>query len=105
MKIFRTIFIRCFAERYEEIYIMKKLNISLLLLVFCVSGSLSCRSIFRPKQKKIKTTTKAAEPGLSASDFFRAETQRAETPRTQVKGAAEPGLSASDLLGLQRKEL
>ena len=76
---------------------MKKLlNISLLLLVFCVSGSLSCRSLFRPKQQKVKTTTKAAEPGLSASDFFRAQTQGTETPRTQVAGAAEPGLVASD---------
>ena len=81
---------------------MKKLlNISLLLLVFCVSGSLSCRSLFRPKQQKVKTQASASEPGLSASDFFRAQTQRAETqgaetPRTQVAGAAEPGLSASD---------
>ena len=54
---------------------MKKLlNISLLLLVFCLSGSLSCKSWFRPKQVKV---TKAAEPGLSASDFFRTETRRA----------------------------
>jgi len=54
---------------------MKKLlNISLLLLVvFGLSGSLSCRSLFRSKQKKAK----AAEPGLSASDFFRTETRRA----------------------------
>jgi len=74
---------------------MKKLNISLLLLVFCVSGSLSCRSLFRPRQQKVKTQTRAAEPGLSASDFFRAETQRAGTPRAKV-GAAEPGLVASD---------
>jgi len=75
---------------------MKKLNISLLLLVFCVSGSLSCRSIFRPKQQKVKTQIRAAaEPGLSSSDFFRAETQRA----AKVKGAAEPGLSASDFVG------
>jgi len=71
---------------------MKKLlNISLLLLVFCASGSLSCRSLFRPKQQKVKTQTRPAEPGLSASDFFRAETQKAK-----VKGAAEPGLVASD---------
>ncbi|MBN2592840.1 MAG: DUF11 domain-containing protein [Sedimentisphaerales bacterium] len=75
---------------------MKKLlNISLLLLVFCVSGSLSCRSLFRPRQQKVKTQTRAAEPGLSASDFFRAETQRAETPGAKA-GAAEPGLVASD---------
>ncbi len=53
---------------------MKKLlNISLLLLVIGLSGSLSCRSWFRPKQK----VTRAAEPGLSASDFFRTETQKA----------------------------
>jgi len=53
---------------------MKKLlNISLLLLVFGVSGSLSCRSWFRPKQ------VKKAEPGLSASDFFRTETRKAMT--------------------------
>lgn len=57
---------------------MKKLpNISLLLLVFCLSGSLGCRSLFRPKQKKVTTQTMPSEPGLSASDFFRAETQRA----------------------------
>mgnify|MGYP001067993886 CR=1 FL=1 len=54
---------------------MKKLlNISLLLLVLGVSGSLSCRSWFQPKQ------VKKAEPGLSASDFFRAETRRAMMP-------------------------
>lgn len=53
---------------------MKKLlNISLLLLMIGLSGSLSCRSWFRPKQK----VTRAAEPGLSASDFFRTETQKA----------------------------
>jgi len=52
---------------------MKKLlNISLLLLVVGLSGSLSCTSWFRPKQR-----TKAAVPGLSASDFFRTETQKA----------------------------
>jgi len=54
---------------------MKKiLNISLLLLVFGLSGSLSCKSWFRPKQ------VKKAEPGLSASDFFRTETSKAMTP-------------------------
>jgi uncharacterized repeat protein (TIGR01451 family) len=56
-------------------YKMKKiLNISLLLLVFGLSGSLSCKSWFRPKQ------VKKAEPGLSASDFFRTETSKAMTP-------------------------
>jgi len=81
---------------------MKKLpNISLLLLVFFVSGSLSCRSLFRPRQQKVKTPPRAAVPGLSSSDLFRAETpgteiQRVETPRTRVAGAAEPGLVASD---------
>jgi uncharacterized repeat protein (TIGR01451 family) len=54
---------------------MKKLlNISLLLLVFGLSGSLSCKSWFRPKQQQVK---RAAEPGLSASDFFRTETRKA----------------------------
>ncbi len=72
---------------------MKKLNISLLLLLFCVSGSLSCRSLSKPKQKKAQTQPRAAEPGLSSSDFFRAETQRAQAQR-----AAEPGLSASDFV-------
>ena len=63
-------------------YKMKKLlNISLVLLVLCLSGSLSCRSWFRPKQKAIR----AAEPGLSASDFFRTETRKAMTA-----GRAQP---------------
>ena len=54
---------------------MKKLlNISLLLLLLCLSGSLSCKSWFRPKQ------IKRAEPGLSASDFFETETRKAMTP-------------------------
>lgn len=66
---------------------MKKLlNITLLLLVFSLSGSLSCKSLFRPKQQK---KVNAAEPGLSASDFFKTETQKG-------KKATEPGLSASD---------
>jgi len=52
---------------------MKKLlNISLLLLVIGMSGSLSCKSWFQPKKK-----VQAAEPGLGASDFFRTETRRA----------------------------
>jgi len=59
---------------------MKKLlNISLLLLVVCASGSLSCKSWFKPK-KKVQT----AEPGLGASDFFRTETRKAMTQRRQV---------------------
>ena len=54
---------------------MKKLlNISLLLLLLCLSGSLSCKSWFGPKQ------VKRAEPGLSASDFFKTETRKAMTP-------------------------
>ena len=79
---------------------MKKLlNISLLLLVICLSGSLSCRSILRPKQQK----TRAAEPGLSASDFFRTETRRAAvmtraqpvpTATRTVPGPAPTGLIA-----------
>ena len=63
---------------------MKKLlNISLLLLVLGASGSLSCRSWFRPKQ------VKKAEPGLSASDFFKTETRRAMTPAT-AQGISSP---------------
>jgi len=89
---------------------MKKLlNISLLLLVFCVSGSLSCRSLFRPKQQKVKTQTKAAEPGLSASDFFRAETQRAAVmaqaqpvpaPTRTIPGLTVPGPSTTGLVAV-----
>ena len=61
-------------------YTMKKLlNISLLLLVVCMSGSLSCKSWFQPK-KKVQT----AEPGLSASDFFRTETRKAITQTQRV---------------------
>jgi uncharacterized repeat protein (TIGR01451 family) len=66
-------------------YKMKKLlNISLLLLVFCLSGSLSCRSWFRSKPVK-----KAAEPGLSASDFFKTETRKAMT-MTQAQPLPAP---------------
>jgi uncharacterized repeat protein (TIGR01451 family) len=89
---------------------MKKLlNISLLLLVFCASGSLSCRSLFRPKQKKVTTQTKAAEPGLSASDFFRAETQRAAVmaqaqpvpaPTRPIPGLTVPGPSTTGLVAV-----
>jgi uncharacterized repeat protein (TIGR01451 family) len=59
---------------------MKKLlNISLFLLVFCLLGSMSCKSWFRPK-----TVTRAAEPGLSAGDFFKTETRKAmTTPKAQ----------------------
>ena len=54
-------------------YKMKKLlNISLLLLLLCLSGSLSCK--IGPKQPE------RAEPGLSASDFFMTETRKAMTP-------------------------
>ncbi|HCO94731.1 MAG TPA: hypothetical protein DIU00_12400 [Phycisphaerales bacterium] len=59
---------------------MKKLlNISLLLLVVCMSGSLGCKSLFQPKKK-----VQAAEPGLGASDFFRTETRRAMTQTQRV---------------------
>jgi uncharacterized repeat protein (TIGR01451 family) len=55
-------------------YKMKKLlNISLVLLVFCVSGSLSCKGLFKSK----KATPAAAAPGLSAGDFFQTETRKA----------------------------
>jgi len=71
---------------------MKKLlNISLFLLVFCMLGSLSCRSLSQPKQKKAKTQTRLAEPGLSAGDIYSVDTQR-----TKDSGAAQPGLVASD---------
>lgn len=51
---------------------MKKfLNISLLLLVFVLSGSLSCKSWLSPKKAKL------AEPDLSAGDFFREQTRKA----------------------------
>lgn len=76
---------------------MKKLlNISLLLLVLCMSGSLGCKSLFQPKKK-----VQAAEPGLGASDFFRTETRRAMTqtqrvpaPTISQPGTATPGLIA-----------
>ncbi|MHC4205414.1 MAG: hypothetical protein ACYSTT_12250 [Planctomycetota bacterium] len=90
---------------------MRKLNISLLLLVFCVSGSLSCRSLSRPKQKKVQAQPRAAEPGLSASDFFRTETQRAleasqqaqpvQSPTRTIPGpAVVPGPSTSGLVAV-----
>ena len=53
---------------------MKKLlNISLVLLVFCSSGSLSCKGLFKSK----KAAPVAAAPGLSAGDFFQTETRKA----------------------------
>ncbi len=77
---------------------MKKLlNISLLLLVFCASGSLSCRSITRSKQQK----TKAAEPGLSASDFFSAQTRRTATTQGQPIPAPTTIRPAAQSLGIQ----
>ena len=81
---------------------MKKLlNISLLLLVFCLSGSLSCKSWFRSKQ------IKKAEPGLSASDFFKTETRKAMTPAQaqpvpaatiRPPGAVTSGVVTSELI-------
>ena len=66
---------------------MKKiLNISLLLLVFGMSGSLSCKSWVRPKQ------VKNAEPDLSASDFFRTETGKAMAP-AQAQPVPSPTVS------------
>ena len=91
---------------------MRKLNISLLLLVFCLSGSLSCRSLSRPKTKKqtAKAQPRASEPGLSASDFFQTETQRAleasqaqqvPAPTRTIPGPTViPGPSTSGLLAV-----
>lgn len=81
---------------------MKKfLNISLFLLVFGLSGSLSCKSWLGPKKAKL------AEPGLSAGDFFREETRKAlAMPPVQpipapVKGpiASKPELVSMNELG------
>lgn len=61
---------------------MKKLlNIPLLLLVvFCLSCSLSCSILSKPKKAK----PAAAVPGLSAGDFFQTETRKAmTTPRSR----------------------
>jgi uncharacterized repeat protein (TIGR01451 family) len=82
IKIYRksTFFVEL-KETMRRHKMKKLLNISLLLLVLCMSGSLSCTSWFRPKQKAVK----AAEPGLSASDFFRTETRKAMT-----SGRAQP---------------
>ncbi len=81
---------------------MKKLlNISLLLLVFCLSGSLSCKSWFRTKQIR-----KAAEPGLSAGDFFQTETQKAvamaqaQPLPTPMKTVTVPGPAATGLVAV-----
>ncbi len=78
---------------------MKKLlNISALLLVPALFGPLSCRSWLRPDAK-----TQKAEPGLSASDFFREQTRMAvpvppaeavPTPITTQTTAAELGMIA-----------
>ena len=88
----------------------KPLNISLLLLVFCLSGSLSCRSLTRPKQQKVKDEPRAAAPGLSASDFFRTETQRAldasqaqqvpAAPARTIPGPAVTGPSTTGLVAV-----
>jgi uncharacterized repeat protein (TIGR01451 family) len=55
----------------------KLLNISLLLLILCLSGSLSCKSWFQPKKRQVKV---AAEPGLSAGSLFQTETRKAMPP-------------------------
>jgi len=66
---------------------MKKLlNISLILLIFCLSGFLGCRSWFEPKRR----VTKAAEPGLSAGDFFQTETRRAMLPTRPAQPVPAP---------------
>jgi len=77
---------------------MKKLlNISLLLLVIGLSGSLSCKSWFQPKKK-----VQAAEPGLGASDFFRTETSKAMTQRQRVPAptARPPSTTTSGLIAV-----
>jgi uncharacterized repeat protein (TIGR01451 family) len=78
---------------------MKKLlNISLVLLVFCLSGSLSCKGLFKPK----KDTPTAAVPGLSAGDFFQTETRKAmAVSKAQPVPAATiklPGAVPSELV-------
>jgi len=77
---------------------MKKvLNISLLLLVFILSGSLSCKSWLIPKKAEL------AEPGLSAGDFFREETRKALAIPAQPVPAPiekEPIVSKQDLVAV-----
>ena len=74
-------------------------NTSVLLFVFVLSGSLSCKSWLEPKE------TQRAEPGLSASDFFREQTRQAvaippadavpaPTPVSREAAAVEPGMVA-----------
>jgi len=77
---------------------MKKLlNISLLLLAVCMSGSLSCKSLFQPKKR-----VQAAEPGLGASDFFRTETRKAitQTQRVPAPTTREPVTTSSGLIAV-----
>jgi uncharacterized repeat protein (TIGR01451 family) len=73
------------------------LNISVLLLVFGLSGSLSCKS-WLGHQK-----TQRAEPGLSASDFFKEQTRQAvaippadavPAPISREPAGVEPGMVA-----------
>lgn len=79
----------CFAVMKDTMrrYKMKKLlNISLLLLALCLSVSLGCRSWFQPKRQ----VTRAAEPGLSAGDFFQTETRRAMMPAPPAQPVPAP---------------
>ena len=76
---------------------MKKLlNIPLLLLVvFCLSGSLSCSLLSKPKRSR----PVAAEPGLSAGDFFQTEVHKAmTTPRSQPVPSAIPAMAPAPLI-------
>lgn len=72
---------------------MKKLlNISLVLLVFCVSGSLSCTGLFKSK----KAAPAAAVPGLSAGDFFQAETRKAMVmAKAQPQAVPAPAITTT----------
>jgi len=78
---------------------MKKfLNISLLLMLFGLSGSLSCKSWLSPEK------TQLAEPELSAGDFFREETRKALAipPAQPVTAPAEkePFASKTELVAV-----
>jgi uncharacterized repeat protein (TIGR01451 family) len=68
-------------------YKMRKLlNISLLLLILCLSGSLSCKSWFQPKKRQVKV---AAEPGLSAGSLLQTKTRQA-MPSAQAQQVPAP---------------
>lgn len=80
---------------------MKKLlNVPLfLLVVFCLSGSLSCSLFSKPK--RIKPV--AAAPGLSAGDFFQTETRKAmATTRSQPVPAPRPSIAPAPIITAPR---